>query len=199
MIKQIFKKQLLTRTKVKNNILKIWNRTPDEEKYDWYHNANGTACYMAQYIEGDNPMSKACGVLAALSPRKRWERNKKIAYDLITTGDCGHMELFKNKAIDVLDSSGTDEEIGAILRGEKIVSFYKNIKYPDSSDNITIDRHALSIALGRKISEEDYQGMTKKQYEFFKQCYVLAAKQVGVPPILMQSATWVNWRKNPKF
>lgn len=199
MTKQIFKKQLLTRTKVKNNILKIWNRTNEKEKFDWYRNANGTARFMSEFIEGDRAMAKACGVIAALSPRKRWERNKIVAYNLITTGDCGHMQLFKQKAIDVLNSSGTDEEIGAILRGEKIVSFYKNIKYPHDSDNITIDRHALSIALGKKISEADYQGMTKKQYDFFKQCYVLAAEQVGVSPILMQSATWVNWRKHPKF
>ncbi|MCB0444870.1 MAG: hypothetical protein KDC68_04305 [Gelidibacter sp.] len=199
MSKQRFKNQIITRRKVVNNILKIWNRASDDEKYDWYHNAHYTAKLMSQQVEGDNPVSKTCGVIAALSPRKRWGINKEIAYDLITTGDCGHMELFKQKAKDILNSSGTDEEIGSILRGEKIVSFYKNIKYPDSSDNITIDRHALSISLGKKISEEEYRGITKNQYNFFKDCYVAVAEKVGVPPILMQSATWVNWRKNPKF
>ena len=114
------------------------------------------------------------------------------------TGDCGHMGAFKNKALNIIRSNGTDESIKNILSGNKITSFYLNIMYPDRISEVTIDRHALSIALGYWITEEDYAGMTDAQYNFFVECFTLAANKVGVKPLLMQSATWVKFRKIKK-
>lgn len=202
MVHQIFKSENLTRTKVKNNILKIWGLTGETERYNWYGEALKYAESLAVDIEileesTDRTINinKAVGVLAALSPIKTWEQNKKCAFQMILTGKCGHTQLFVKKAQDILNSDGSDEAILSILNGRKISAFYLNIRYPEKANYITIDRHALSIGLGRWTTDEDYQGMTAKQYEFFVQCYTLAAMQVGVTPLLMQSATWVKWRE----
>ena len=200
MVHQVYKNQNLTRTKVKNNILRIWKLTDGDERSDWYQEANLFATVLSKELPNYKEdkllaKSKVCGIISALSPVKRWSENKKVAIDMVRTGDCGHMPLFKQKAKDILNCDGTDEAILSILNGNKISSFYLNIRYPKQSNILTIDRHALSIALGRWIKDEEYQGMTYKQYEFFVQCYTLAAIQVGVTPLVMQSATWVKWRK----
>ena len=109
-----------------------------------------------------------------------------------------NIKAFKDKAKRIINSNGSDEEILKILNGRKISAFYLNIKYPNLSNNLTIDRHALSIALGYWITEEDYRGMTASQYNFFVQCFTLAAVKVGVTPLIMQSATWVRFRKIKK-
>lgn len=190
---QVFKGQVLSRTRVKNNILRIWEMTDSSERVDWYGEANE----WAEILSSSTGISKSkvCGVIASLSPVKTWEQNLKIAKDMIMTGDCGHMKQFKNKAKAILLSEGKDKEILSILNGNKISAFYINIRYPQRKTEVTIDRHALSVALGQWIREEDYAGMTSKQYEFFSECYTLAADKVKVAPLLMQSATWVKWRK----
>lgn len=200
-VKQVFKGKTLTRTVVKNNILRIWGMTDETERHDWYKNAN----VLAKIIAGTMPaynyqgkltnMRKVVGIIAALSPLKTWEQNLVLAREFLKSGTCGHMGQFVQKATDILNSSGTDEDILDILNGRKITSFYLNIMYYESANYITIDRHALSVALGYWVTEEDYAGMTAAQYDFFVQCYCLAAAKVDVLPLRMQSATWVKWRK----
>lgn len=195
-VKQVFKGNTLTRTIVKNNILRIWDMTDEIERHDWYKNANSLAKVLSDVY--NIPQRKVVGIIAALSPLKTWEQNLVLARDFIINKDCGHMGMYLDKARDILNSSGTDEEILDILNGRKISSFYLNIMYYESANYITIDRHALSIALGYWITDEDYAGMTAAQYEFFVQCYILAATKVNVLPLRMQSATWVKWRKIKK-
>lgn len=190
---QVFKGETLSKTKVKNNILRIWEQADSDERRDWYKEAN---CWATNVATTNNlEVSKVCGVIASLSPVKQWKSNLKCAEDLITIGDCGHMKQFKNKAIAIVNSDGSDDQILSVLNGNKISAFYVNIRYPEKNKSVTIDRHALSIALGRWVTDEDYRGMTDKQYEFFVSCYVVASEKVNVTPLLMQSATWVKWRK----
>lgn len=199
-----FKGQKITRTKCKNNILKIYNQTSEDERYDWYQEANDYAETIARKMGAWNYSGKllnikrVCGVIAALSPVKSWSENKRVAKQLIETGECGHMKQFVGKAKRILECDGSDEAILAILNGRKISAFYLNIAYPNKANNVTIDRHALSVALGYWVTDEDYRGMTANQYNFFVQCYVLAAMKAEVSPLIMQSATWVKWRKIKK-
>lgn len=191
--KQVFKGDILTYTKVKNSILKIWDLCDDSYKNDWYQEANIFCSQLA--LQGRLSRSKVVGIVAALSPMKRWETNKQLAIDLVNGESVGHMKAFVKKAEDILNCDGSDEQILTILNGRKISAFYMNIKYPDNSNHITIDRHALSICLGYWITDSEYQGMTASQYNFFCECFVLAANKVGVSPLLMQSTTWLKWRE----
>lgn len=154
---------------------------------------------MSQFLGGTDSKSskvnKVAGVIAALSPQRHWKTNLKLAKEFIKAGEARHMPVFLKKARDIVQSDGSVEAISDILKGRKITSFFLNIVGDDESKTLTIDRHALSIALGKKTSEEDYRGITKNQYQFFVNAYIIEAKKVGVSPLLMQSSTWVRYRK----
>ena len=189
--KLVYKNINLTRVKVKNNILKIWTQTSESERFDWYESAHNFA---KNNTSNEVELSKFIGVIAALSPLKSWNQNKSLAYDVYNGKKSGHMPVFIGKALNILNSNGKDYTILDILKGNKISSFYLNIRYFNDFQHITIDRHALSIALGHKITDMEYAGMTTKQYNFFVQCYIYTAKSIGVNPLLLQSATWVKYR-----
>jgi hypothetical protein len=192
---QVYKKETLSRTKVVNNILSIWDMTTEEERTDWYQDASDWAVNLSD-LSGYS-LNKVCGVVAALSPVKRWSDNLIQAHKMIITGDCGHIKIFKDKAraILALPNRCNDEDILNILNGNKIKSFFINILYPQRDTEVTIDRHALSIALGHWITENEYQGITTIQYNFFVECFKLAGKKAKVSGLIMQSATWVRFRK----
>jgi len=211
---QRFKGSDLTRTQVKNNILKVWDYTSQTDRYDWYQEAHNYAirliveCTDNEYkhsVPYDKPrISKACGVLAALSPMVLWRVNKRLAYELIVDGDAWEtlrcLKANAKKAHLILESDGTDDAILKILHGQKTSAFYLNIRYPDKAVCLTIDRHALSIALGVRITKENDElfQMTAKQYEFFCECYRWTAAKIGVNPLILQSATWLLWRREKR-
>ena len=130
-MKQVFKHKVLTRTKVKNNILKVWRLTDQHDRYDWYNEALGyatlmTAPHPAQQIN----VNQACGIISALSPRKHWEVNKRIARQFVIDQDMTKIpatKMFASKANDILHCDGKEETILKILNGRKLVSFYLNI------------------------------------------------------------------------
>tara|TARA_R100000664_G_scaffold27581_1_gene38342 strand:- start:1742 stop:2344 length:603 start_codon:yes stop_codon:yes gene_type:complete len=190
---QTYKGNLYSRTKIKNNISKLYRLTDKTDRYDWYQDAYD----FAESLSHDYGISinTSCGIIAALSPVKQWEQNKKCAISLLETGNGKHMKQFNDKALKILECNGSEECIKSILNGRKIISFYTNIRHPKDSDEVTIDRHALSVALSKWVKEEDYAGMTNKQYKFFQDCYKYTAKKIGISPVLLQSSTWERFRK----
>tara|TARA_R100000734_G_C3317888_1_gene111421 strand:- start:787 stop:1389 length:603 start_codon:yes stop_codon:yes gene_type:complete len=188
-----YKGNTLSRTKVKNNILKIYSLSDKSDRYDWYAEAHAFCKSLSS--DYDIPVSVACGIVSALSPLKSWEQNKKCAIQFIETGDGKHMKAFVKKAEDIINCDGCEDCIKSILKGRKIVSFFENMLHPDKADMVTIDRHALSVALGRWIKEEDYASMTNNQYNFFRDTYKYTANILGISPILLQSSTWERFRK----
>lgn len=187
---QKFKGQKLTTKKAVKNILEIYNQATDAT--NWYIDANKYAKDLS--ILTGYPVIKICGVIAALSPLKSWDENKIIAKSFLTGGKAKHTKVMVNKAKDILAGSGEIEEICNILNGNKITSFFINLYLPAKKDNVTIDRHALAVILGRNIKDNEAQ-ITKKQYEFFEDCYKIAAAKVNVNPNYMQSAVWEKWRE----
>jgi hypothetical protein len=203
-IKSIYKGEVLTRTKVINKIVKIYTDTTEDERFDWYQDAKNKGIEIAKNNNAFVPLwgetaervnSKVWGVIAALSPVKTWSQNLIQAEQFYKSGDCGHMGQFKTKARKIMQSDGSDESILEILKGRKISAFYMNIKYPHHGANVTIDRHALSICLGKWVTDEEYSGMTASQYGFFQNCYILASVKLDTTPLLVQSSTWVRFRK----
>lgn len=197
-MKQVYKGEVMTRTKVVNRIVRTFLKASNADRYDWYQDAHNYAKYLANTFGVS--VTVAAGVIAALSPVKRWEQNKEVAYTFIKSQGTGggHMKQFLQKARLILELADTEEDVIKILNGRKIVSFFLNILHPLDGSRVTIDRHALTIATGNVCTEEYYSGMTKSQYDFFVECYKLAASKMGVSPLLMQSATWVYYRNNKK-
>lgn len=190
---QKFKGLNLTYTSTVKNILSVYKRSETVFKNEWYVEANQYARLLAARY--NKPVSICAGIIAALSPIKTWDENKWIAELFLKTGRAKHTSLFADKARAILESDGTENQISAILRGRKITSFFHNILHPDSSKHVTIDRHALSVALGFSITEDLYRGMTGKQYDYFVESYNKASEQAQISPVLLQSTTWQQWRK----
>ena len=195
-----FRKKELSRTQVKNNILKVLNSADKESKdfgAKWYEIANDIAKGLTS--EKVN-LAQSVGVIAALSPLKSWNQNLKLANAFILDGKRkGHTGVMVKKADDILSlKNPTTDEVIKILNGQKIVNFFLNIHYPNKDAAITIDRHAVGIALlGTEriplLSTEI--SPTKKQFEFLVHCYQWAAVESNLSAVQIQAVTWEYFRK----
>jgi len=191
MAKQKFnKKTLYTKTCV-DNILSIYDQDFNVETTNWYLEAHTFAESLA--LNHNVELLKVCGIIAAFSPLKEWNQNKSIVRDFLKTGKAKHTGVFVDKAQDILECTGEQSEIADILRGNKITSFFLNIAFPFNTSIVTIDRHAQDICLGQ-ICLENKRKMTSGQYEFFVNCFTIAANYRDVTPSSMQAITWVKWR-----
>lgn len=186
------------------NIIAIYKlANPNEIKHGltWYVNANTDCMRIANTLE--LPLHIVVGVVSALSPNNKWERNIVNAQDLCTAFINGHdmdsikvstYHKMKQKAWHILETMPSYEETITILNGKKIVSFYRNIS-GDETD-ITIDGHA------RNIYYNDRQGLTtpntnirKLEYLDIQKAYLRASKKLGVKAYELQAITWVAWRR----
>lgn len=186
------------------NILKVYRRATSEDMVngiEWYARANRAAADIA--AETDLPIKTVIGVMAALSPNNKWERNiidAKTMCKAWVAGDCMSdfnvccYNTMKEKAWSILvDELADDDDILSRLNGQKIRSFYSNIV---GLDEVTIDGHALNIALGvRQVLTNNKTNMGKKQYKEMQAHYVKAAKRVKVKPHVLQAITWTTWRR----
>jgi len=192
--KQKFKGKTLYRKRVIDNILKVYNDETFIFGLDWYEDANEYAHKLAKLHNVD--VRQVCGIIAALSPLKSWSENKRITELFLSSGKKLHVQNFHDKAISILTNVDVnDDYIVEVLNGNKITNFYFNIAYPGYRGAVTIDRHAISIAIGRSIKHAEGIGVTEKQYNFFKLCYIEVGRLLEVRPSSIQSVTWEKWRK----
>ena len=189
-MKQIFKHKTYRQKDMANNILKMYaSAEVPHTGYNWYTEANE----MAQQWARDYGLStlQVSGIIASLSANTSWEENKKLALEFIQQGTCGHTRAMLDKATGCMFAE-TEQEALTILNGLKISNFFLNILHPKVHTGVTIDRHAVAVALG-KVPEGRIE-MTKKQYLFFTRAYEQAADVLGLLPHQLQAVTWVKWR-----
>ena len=186
------------------NILKLYRQATQEDTIngvEWYARAERMARAIAE--DAGLPLPTVSGVMAALSPNNRWERNCKDAATMCQAWQNGEsMDSFKvscyntmkQKAWAILDLGLIDDEdILSHLNGQKIRSFYSNIR---GLDEVTIDGHALNIARGKREGlTSDKTNMGKREYRSLQEAYVRAAKRVGVKPHVLQAITWTTWKR----
>ena len=184
-----------SRTKLQNNIKRTYKLSLGSEFNNWYQEANDFGSDVAKLF--DIPLSKVLGVVSVLSPLKEWSNNKKLAIQFISSGDCGHMKNNKKKAREILAldiDSALEFNILKIINGQKTTAFFLNMMYPNRKDYVTIDRHAVAIAIGRNATENE-QSLTGKQYTFLRDCYIIVANKLGLAPLHLQSITWQTWKR----
>ena len=186
------------------NILKVYRRATESDTIngvEWYDRAKREAQRIAEYTNIN--IRTVVGVMAALSPNNRWERNVRDAEvmcerwvngDSLDRFKVSCYNTMKAKAWSILeDELDDDDDILTRLNGQKIRSFYSNII---GLDEVTIDGHALNIARGyREGLTTDKTNMGKRQYRELQLAYVKAAKRVKVKPHVLQAITWTTWRR----
>ena len=188
--KLAFKGAEISRTKVSNHIRKVWFLANEKEKATiWYKDAREFALSITTETVG---ISESTGIISGLSPQKMWQTNKELAKEFIAFDTCGHMGENIRKVRAIVNSDGSDKVIWNILNGNKTQRFYMNIKYPSSSEFVTVDRHSLSVALGRVATDKE-MSMTDNHYKFFEDCYKKVASELDIIPSYLQSVTWEAW------
>lgn len=185
------------------NILAIYRlANPDEIKHGmtWYHQAR---CECQKIAKRQKiPLHIVVGVVAALSPNNKWDRNITNADDLIAAYLAGdHIESvkvstyhkMKEKAWGILDMMPDYDQVKILLNGQKIVCFFENIM---GEDTCTIDGHARNIAYAERIGlTDDRTNIGKKEYAVLQEMYRQAARQCAIKAYEMQAITWVAWRR----
>lgn len=133
------------------------------------------------------------GILAALSPSTRWGRNVDLAVEFAEEGDCPHAYgLCIERARLIREGSTAD----SVLGGRKVRSFFANILRPNSPGPVTVDRHALAIVYGRRLSDRETKILERKgTYHVVAGAYRSAARRLGLHPHVVQAVTWVAWRR----
>lgn len=181
-------KTLYTKTCV-DNILDIFEEG-EQDDAEWYANANEIAEFLG-YKYGVT-LEKVIGIIAALSPQKSWKENLRITNTFLKDGNAYHTKVMTAKAQAILDGDSQVESILAELNGNKIKAFFLNILWYDKASTVTIDRHAIEIAVGKPI---DNHQLTVNQYQFFVNCYIIASNGLGYKPHEVQAITWTRWRE----
>jgi hypothetical protein len=176
----------------------------------WYQRAYDLAVKFIHAYEGLT-MGQAVGVISALSPNNKWERNCIDAEAMIKTwhigGDYNAIKVCtfnnnKRKAIDILslDMESVDAEaIPNILSGQKVVAFYRSIM--GDKNAVCVDGHAYAIFIGERIATSRTPSITPKLFETIQRAYQLVSKRsvelcgVELSPTQVQAVTWVTYRR----
>jgi hypothetical protein len=179
------------------------------EGKEWYARAHRFGVQLiAAY---DITMGQAVGVIAALSPNNRWERNCADAdrlinaylsdHDLSLTKVCTY-NTNKQKAIKILDlnmESAEPEAIESILKGRKVTAFFRSIMGDPNA--VCVDGHAYSVFIGQRIPTSKTPNIGKGLYETIQRAYCLVADRSfeicghKLTPTQVQAVTWVTYRR----
>ena len=173
----------------------------------WYHEANVTVKSLADKHDID---FKVCaGIVAALSPRIRWQTAKGNGYPNLEAAEnlirgyrhhkaksvvfanVAGFNHNKEKAWQMLRENSTEA-----LSGPKVTAFYNNIVNPDNDDNVTIDSWMIAIAYGLSFtdSKENYAPSGMKEYDDVKQCLINVAQKYAISAVDFQAIVW-QWAK----
>lgn len=174
-----------------------------QEGLRWYSNANLIARGLGSSLQNSCGLSTAAGVIAALSPNNRWERNVRDAEALIKAFAHGEnldaikVSTFgpnKKKAIRILQG----EDPLDVLGGRKVRAFYSCII---GGNDVCVDGHAYSIWIGQRISTSSTPKISDKLYVKIADDYRTATHQINnitgqfYTPAEIQAITWVTYRK----
>lgn len=179
---------------VDNIVRAFLDTTPEQREFgrQWYPVAHSLAL-----ILGDGDARKGAGVIAALSPLKRWKDNIKLATDAAEGNIHGHTRVTLTKVQAILEGG---DPLEVLPEGSKTWNFYRAILDPDDPDTVVIDRHAHDVAVGRRYNEEPRGLDNKRRYALIALAYRLATRKLQVilklPDLVTnvtQATVW-GWR-----
>jgi hypothetical protein len=185
------------------NILRVYAKANADEVAhgkQWYALAKQASQTIADKHE--LPLRIVVGVVAALSPTNKWERNLVDADNMCgtfvtggyveDTAPCTYKTM-RDKAWRILQEKPDSlDDIAAILKGPKITDFFWCIM---GEDTCVIDGHAWCIANNDRRTMQEVPSIGVKLRKQLQQAYVNAGSRYGMTAYEMQAATWVAWRR----
>ncbi len=179
-----------------------------EEGRNWYDNANDWCIGTA--LEYGLRSEQVAGIVAALSPGNRWDRNKLDAVSCIKAEKASEgVEGFKSATYHKLNKEkayriASDQQHPLdVLGGNKVTAFYKLLVSPFDTETVCVDSHAVHIALGiDDTAIKQAPSLTVKLYEKVANAYREAAERINsaamndieITPAQVQACCWVLWR-----
>jgi hypothetical protein len=174
-----------------------------QEGEDWYARANLIARNIGRAYDID--WYAVAGVIAALSPNNRWDRNVADTERLVKAycasgfdADAVKVCTFgnnKTKAIRILNGESPRDVLG----GLKVQAFYGCIV---GDNDVCVDGHAYSIWIGERIPTTKTPKISPKLYHSIADDYRVATDQINAItgkqylPSQVQAITWVVWRNH---
>ena len=174
----------------------------------WYSQAHQAALDLSGQFACD--VITSAGVIAALSPNNKWERNLKDAQALLDTFKthgayaaskvrvCTY-HTNKAKAIAILKlQNPTADDLTAVLNGLKITAFYRCIL--GDSQAVCVDGHAYSIWAGEYITTTKTPTISTRLYAQISADYTKAAQLIStthdiIKPAELQAITWLAHKR----
>jgi hypothetical protein len=166
----------------------------------WYQQAHDFAVTIAARY--GYTVTQAAGVIAALSPKMEWSKNKRAAEMALKRHSGGgvltHLGIWQtkaniSKALRILDGENPAAVLSGNMpkSGHKAYSFFDNIAFLDASREVTVDRWAIKAW---KTDADTWGRTTPKRYATIKQDYTAAAVALGVMPYQLQAICWCATR-----
>ena len=196
-------------TDTKNILAMYMQATPvdTQEGTVWYNNAHNICQGLADKYR--LPLSTVVGVVSALSPNNKWDRNIMDAENIIRAYVCEYdypkvctFTGNKDKAITILECEiDSSENICGILKGNKTIAFFRGIFTDGKCDEITVDGHAFNIWRGMYTSLNEVPAISNKLYKTVSDAYREAAETINnlegakYSAAQIQAITWVTHRR----
>lgn len=159
----------------------------------WYREAHE----LARELDPADPV-RGAAVIAVLSPMTQWERNVRLARDAYAGLPLGCLSSNATKAARIL--AGDDPD--SVVKGQKVRAFWRAIMDPSEPSNVVIDRHAVEVAFGKVMTDDERNKIldVKGGYQSVCERYAFAAELLPgeLSPVDVQAVTWVVWRRLKK-
>jgi hypothetical protein len=174
----------------------------------WYQNAYGVCVSLGEKYGLHSDI--VAGVIAALSPNNKWERNVEDAEAMIrawayeipyeSVKVCSY-SANKDKAVMILDLEMNRDAIVNTLRGNKTIAFFLCIANNGDSNTPCIDGHAYNIWNGSVSNLKEVPSMSDKTFRMIQDAYRDAANLISTvtgshhSAAQVQAITWVAYRR----
>jgi len=204
------------------NVRTVIARASERERAEgltWYQTAHDLAATLAE-SRGARGRGRSrsvqtwAAIIAVLSPQTSWETNVALAVETAREGEAlgGTFGLNVAKANAILAARAADpltvrfeSEVRGTVRlvkaisGDKVTAFYKLIFDPTNAWDVCIDRHAVHIALGQTLGNDERNNYLRRttrrdNYRLVSDAYRAAAAAEGILPSQAQAIAWVVWR-----
>jgi len=156
---------------------------------NWYEEVNNFCLLVS--LEYNVPVYKVAGILSALSPKNRFNRNLDDTITLITHGLDGKYGTFNNnrdKALRILNAKNI-REVYNEFKGLKTRAFFLNI-YKVYDYNVTVDVWMIRLYKD-KIKTKS---LTNKSYRMIESMIQDKASKLNIYPNQMQAVLWSEIR-----
>lgn len=177
-------------------VLQWWHKaTPKQVKQGrtWYLAAHDEALRLA--FKYGFHLQIVAGVIAALSPRNKWQDNLKDANFVLRCAANNRLGYITSNRLSspypnldnvfrILAGVNPDKTLG-----QKAKSFYRCI-YNPLTDEVCVDTWAA-----RAVNYTD-RWIQKEHYPILQSYYSHAAEEIGTLPPVMQATVWVTIRKS---